>query len=292
MHSKCDKIKKRTGDFPLGGRVICNLNMTTIQSFTIEKIKQAGNIALEYFNKPLTKTEKGHPVDFVTEGDIAVNTFLVNEITATFPNHTIVSEELDDVIGDAEYTWYIDPIDGTFNYGNRIPVWAIMISVQKAGKDFFSAVYFPVIGDLYTADEQYSYRNGERLAINDKTVLEGISGIAVRMPKARVTNEQKDIYERYHHALTALNKNTQAGVVGYHCACIGTALATGAFSFVTMNAGYAWDWLPIAHICRNAGAVVSNSYGQPYDKQVRDIVISVPGIHTQLLSLFDIKNPL
>ena len=87
-----------------------------MQNF-IEKItREAGEIVAGYFRKKVKAGYKGSNLDVVTEADFKVNEFLVEKIREKFPDHGIISEEMDDYNKDAEYVWIIDPLDGTHNF--------------------------------------------------------------------------------------------------------------------------------------------------------------------------------
>lgn len=140
-----------------------------------EWLEEAGSIALGYFQKC------GHIYKIdqtpVTEADKAVEQFLVDKIQRTFPKHGIIAEEQTTISGD-EYTWVIDPIDGTTAFIMGVPTWCIAIGILKQNEPYFGIVYLPVTKELY-----YAYSNGEAfwnnqtihlredLSINNRSIL-------------------------------------------------------------------------------------------------------------------------
>ena len=60
--------------------------------------------------------------DIVTDVDIYMESKIIGKIKEIFPEHSIYSEEKGEIIGESEYTWFIDPIDGTINFAAGIPL--------------------------------------------------------------------------------------------------------------------------------------------------------------------------
>ena len=86
----------------------------------------AGETILPFFRTALSVRDKGTPGAFdpVTAADHAAETAMRALIRRNFPNHGIVGEEFGAEHPDAEYVWYLDPIDGTKSFISGMPVWA------------------------------------------------------------------------------------------------------------------------------------------------------------------------
>lgn len=125
----------------------------------------AGHIAAAYFRKPtaLNIREKGLH-DLVTEADLALDRFLIDEISRAFPGDGIVTEESG---GDwAESVWVIDPLDGTQNFARGIGHFAISIAFHHAGQTEIGVVYNPVSGEMFSARRGFgAWCNGEPIAV-------------------------------------------------------------------------------------------------------------------------------
>ncbi|MEX2372640.1 MAG: inositol monophosphatase, partial [Dehalococcoidia bacterium] len=80
--------------------------------------------------------------DPVSEVDRAVETLLRERIGAAFPDHVIVGEENENhPAADAEYVWVVDPVDGTSNFVNGFPLFAVSIGVLRRGRPVAGAVW-------------------------------------------------------------------------------------------------------------------------------------------------------
>ena len=80
----------------------------------------------------------------VTEADHAAEKAIIDIIKADFPEHFILSEEVGRIRQPpSEYKWIIDPIDGTVNFANGIPICCVSIGVEHNGQIILGAVYNP-----------------------------------------------------------------------------------------------------------------------------------------------------
>ena len=82
--------------------------------------REAGTLLMSYFAKRVTIEYKGD-VDLVTEADRASEKLIVERLQARWPEHGIVGEEGTRTETDAEYRWYVDPLDGTTNFAHGYP---------------------------------------------------------------------------------------------------------------------------------------------------------------------------
>ena len=103
----------------------------THYEFCVETITAATNFLIERKNKNFNTTYKNkNPKDIVTELDTAVGAFITDRIKEYYPESTIWNEEASDISGN-EYTWTIDPIDGTANFSRHLPHFGISLGLLK-----------------------------------------------------------------------------------------------------------------------------------------------------------------
>lgn len=116
---------------------------------------RAGDAIMPYFNQPHQEVIKSNIFDVVTEGDKAAEAVIIPALLEAYPQYGIVSEEggVGQVPADeAEYCWYIDPIDGTTNFATNLPMFAV--SIALADRDLnplVGVVYNPVYGEMFSA---------------------------------------------------------------------------------------------------------------------------------------------
>ncbi len=102
---------------------------------TLINAVQAGAAELmRFFNGTFQISNKEGINNLVTEADFASDKAIKAVIKNTFPDHGIVSEETADFISGSEYRWIIDPIDGTVNFANGIPICCVSIGLEHKGR--------------------------------------------------------------------------------------------------------------------------------------------------------------
>ena len=138
---------------------------------TLIKATEAGASELQrFFNGSFKITNKEGINNLVTEVDHKSEKAIINIIKKSFPNHYILSEEAGEIIEDSEFKWIIDPIDGTVNYANGIPICCVSIALEKNGKMILGAVYNPFIGEMFFAEKgEGAFLNNQKISVTKTT---------------------------------------------------------------------------------------------------------------------------
>lgn len=135
-----------------------------MKDLLIEALKASGAKLLEYFNNPLATRMKESQSSIVTEADIESEKLIINMIKNGFPGHNIISEEAGYIDNNSEYTWVIDPLDGTSNFASGIPWFGVLITLFNKNEPIMAGAYLPVKDMLYFAEAGNGvYRNGQPL---------------------------------------------------------------------------------------------------------------------------------
>ena len=133
--------------------------------------------------------------DFVTMADLKAQETIHYELSRSRTDYGFLMEEgkIKNSINEKEYTWIIDPIDGTLNFMNGIPYFAISIALHHKDKIIAGVVYDPVHNDFYWAEEGIgAYLNDQRLRVKNKKTLDQ-SIIALGIPFLGRGNHQQHI---------------------------------------------------------------------------------------------------
>jgi myo-inositol-1(or 4)-monophosphatase len=102
----------------------------------------------------------------VTSIDLEVDDHLARTIGSAFPSHAILSEERETVVPACEWTWIIDPIDGTSNFIAGLPYWCVSVALAHHGTVVLGVVDAPAVGRRYVAIRgQGAQRDGHRLHV-------------------------------------------------------------------------------------------------------------------------------
>ena len=258
--------------------------------FAKKMAREAGSLALGYYKEGMKYSVKTKPDDLVTEADLAVSNFIINQIKNNYPDHGILSEEEEEIINDsAQYVWVIDPIDGTRNFAKHIAVWCIMIGLEKDGKPYIGVIYDAVNDELFYAEiGKGAFLNDHKIEVNRQSDLDycflSYSGGENRLNSPY--NIPNDIFDKYKRFYVNLIGDNGHWVSNYGTLLSISHLATGRIDAVVNDAGLYHDYLASVVIAREAGALVTDSDGNPWKKGRRDIVIANPLLHKKLLELF------
>ena len=204
-------------------------------------LETAGKIALKYFRNvnPSIKNDK----TYVTEADLAVQSYLKKQIIENYPNAGILSEENNysrESI-DGETYFVIDPIDGTAMFVSGLPIWGIALGVVKSGRPIAGFFYMPPTMDFFcTETDGPVYLNGNQTHLKpfDKIRRESLLLIVSRAHK------RFDINPEYPGKARCLG-STEAHI------CY---VATGGADVALVSGSYIWDLAAgIAMLYRNGG---------------------------------------
>jgi len=153
-------------------------NINDDLALLIETARTAGAIARDYFYKGNTKSwdkSENHPV---TEADIAVNDFLEKTLQAARPDYGWLSEETKDDASrtKAQYSFVVDPIDGTRAFMDGKPHFTICLAVIENGRAITGVVYNPILDEMFEAGLGTGARlNGKTISPSKCTSIAGCS---------------------------------------------------------------------------------------------------------------------
>jgi len=127
------------------------IQTSELLSFAVKIAKEAGEIQMSYFGNICSLEKKSTNIDLVTNADIESEKYLINAIQKEFPEHSIQSEENGKISNDNEYTWVIDPLDGTTNFAHKLPIFSVSIGIIKNDKTECGVVFNPAANKCFYA---------------------------------------------------------------------------------------------------------------------------------------------
>lgn len=125
-------------------------------------LRQAGKLALDQWGK-VTASLKSDLTP-VTPVDRQVEEFVFERIAARYPSHRILSEEGGALCGGEDFTWVIDPIDGTRAFASGLPIWGVSIGVLQGSQPHAGGFYLPATNELFWGTCQAAFYNEQKLA--------------------------------------------------------------------------------------------------------------------------------
>jgi myo-inositol-1(or 4)-monophosphatase len=247
----------------------------------IQSAKIGGKVLLENFGKVTKKEiEVKSKNNFVTYVDRLSEEKIVQRILSTFPDHTIVAEESGGQKQNSEYRWIIDPLDGTTNFIQGIPMFAVSIGLEKNGEMLLGVIYEPIRKELFYAEKgKGAYLNDKKFTIADKKNLSECL-IATGFP-FRIY----DLFDDYLKTFSLFMRKT-IGIRRAGSAAIDLAYtAIGRFDGFWELGLSPWDIAGGSIIIEEAGGVITDVLGGKNYLSTGNVVAGNKDIHEQMLKI-------
>ncbi|QQG52422.1 MAG: inositol monophosphatase [Candidatus Falkowbacteria bacterium] len=152
--------------------------MSKFQDIAIKAAQEAGKILMAHYGQ-LTeirwKEVEHGAVSIVTDADIKSEAKIISILKAEFPEFGIYGEESGGQNMEADYVWYVDPLDGTNNFSRNIPFFGISIGLVYQGQPIVGILYFPTINLLLSAEEgQGCWANSKKVQVSKRSLAESL----------------------------------------------------------------------------------------------------------------------
>ena len=193
---------------------------------------------------------KGRGYDPVTSSDRAFEKFIRLKISKRFPDHNIIGEELGSKRKKSDFSWIIDPIDGTRSYVIGNPTWSNLISLNYKGNPVLGLANFPKLKKHY-------------LNYNNKISYVFENGKKIKLQVKRKTSFNNAIVAGAFHGYLSMKKQQKISKViklmQFPCfdALSYAHLAEGRLDVVLQCANKIWDIHPIIPIIKAAGGTIT-----------------------------------
>ncbi|MCK9554279.1 inositol monophosphatase [bacterium] len=129
----------------------------------IKAAKKAGKLQLQSFGKKIIVDEELR-FDTKLALDKESERIIVDTIFSEFPKHSILAEESGTTDNASDYTWIIDPLDGTANFSRNIPQFCVSIALLHKSEKILGVVFDPVRDELFHAEKgKGAFLNGEKI---------------------------------------------------------------------------------------------------------------------------------
>jgi myo-inositol-1(or 4)-monophosphatase len=230
-------------------------NLIERTAFTL--VRQAGAVLLRYFGRIRNVREKEHPSSVVCDADLASEEYLVSRIRCVFPDHSIIAEESGYSRGTSEYTWVIDPLDGTSNFVAGLPWFGVQLGVLRDSIPIFTAMYLPVEADLYhAAAGRGAYKNRTRLRVTAEPQIKNVLCAFGFDASAGLAQARRDARLLVRVARGVRNTRATNSLVDF-CYTLEGHLG----GCVNLNCKI-WDIVPVSLMLPEAGGIFSDLRGR------------------------------
>ena len=226
---------------------------------------------------------KGKGYDPVTTSDRAFEKFIRSKINKKFPDHQIIGEEYGHQSSESDFTWVIDPIDGTRSFVIGNPTWSNLISLNYKGKPIVGLANFPVLKKYYlNYSDKISYviENGKKkkLSVNKKVKFNNVK-VSAAFHGWLSLEKQKKIPQ-----ILKLMQFPCSDALSY------SHLADGRVDIVIQCSNKIWDIHPVIPIIKAAGGIISTWDNQDAVKAGNILVSANLDIHKKFLKLLKVVS--
>ena len=258
------------------------LNKKELRNYANFLDKLAKDLTKFYYsklNKPfkvVNKIKNGY--DPVTSADRSFEKFIRNRIAKKFPDHNVVGEEFGLKKSKSEFTWVIDPIDGTRSFVIGNPTWSNLISLNYKGKPQCGLANFPMLNKYYfnTSNKNaYVVSNGKKrkILVNKKATFKNVK-VSAAFHGWLPLQKQKKIPK-----ILKLMQFPCSDALSYAHLC------EGKIDVVIQCQNKIWDIHALIPIISAAGGTVTNWKNQDATRGGNILVSANRSIHKKMLKL-------
>ena len=261
------------------------LDPDTVRRTLLDAAEVAAAMTLPRFRTSLTVDNKwAEGFDPVTEADREAERAIRELIGARFPEHGIVGEEWDDKAAQSDFTWIVDPIDGTRAFITGVPVWGTLIGLMVRGRAVAGLMAQPFTGEVYLSlpGEAHLFRGSDKRELRTSPVTE--------LRHAKLTATSPDLFLRKGRDLSRewAGISAAALTVRYGLDCYGYCLLAAGHIDLVVEAGLKdVDIAPLVPIIQNAGGVVTTWDGGPAEAGGNCIAAATKELHAAATALLN-----
>ncbi|PIQ89748.1 MAG: inositol monophosphatase [Candidatus Omnitrophica bacterium CG11_big_fil_rev_8_21_14_0_20_42_13] len=249
----------------------------------ISAARQAGAVHKKYFNTKFKIRKKSTSFDLVTVADIEAEKKIVSVIKNNFKGHNFLCEENKYAPRESEYTWIIDPLDGTNNFASGLPIFSASVALAKKDQLIAGAVYDVTRDELFYAQKgKGAYLNGRKISVKKISNLQEallITGFYYDRGREMFENLEK-IKQFFLKRIIGLRR---LGSAALDLCYVASGRAGGYWEFELSP----WDFAAGALIVSEAGGKVTARHGEKFPLGKSPIVASNGLLHKKMLKIIN-----
>ena len=224
--------------------------------------------------------------DFVTEVDRFAEQRIVDTLSQAYPSHAILGEEGGTHREGSGARWIIDPLDGTTNFLQGLPHFAVSIALEVDGQLDQAVIYDPAKNDLFTASKGGGAQlNERRIRVTDPRGLEGTvlaTGFPFKYPE--LIQAHGDVLQDFLGYTSGMRRWGSAALdLAY--------VAAGRYDGYWEHRLSPWDMAAGILIAREAGGIVTDFNGGGDSFTTGDVVAAPPRLHKAMLRSISERVP-
>ena len=257
------------------------LNSPQINLITKACMKASRSLIRDFGEIENLQVSSKGPGDFVTSADKRTEKILIEELQKAHPEYGIITEETGIINkSNTKNRWIIDPIDGTLNFMNGIPQFAISVGYEEENEIKCGVIFNPIMNEMFCAEKgNGAYLNNSRIRVSKKNKIKDAL-IVTGGPKGSSKIKDK-IFSEYINVSNNVSNVRKFGSASLDIAYV----ACGRFDGYWQRELNYWDIAAGIIILKEAGGFI-NFFEEDKDNPLKkNIIASNSNIHNELLDL-------
>ena len=240
-------------------------------------IEMYGSDTLSVSNRGLTK-------EITSSLDNEADQIIIETLSERYPGHNILTEETGIIDNGSPYTWIVDPLDGSSNYVNHNPFFAVSVCLARENIPITGVIFAPFIEELAVARRGHGCTlNGRPVYVSDTLELE--RAYIVGCPGGDLNNSRfATMSYVLNESIKDFRKMGSAAIEAY------TVASGRVDAFATLNIS-PWDIAAGAVCVQEAGGLVTDFNGNPWNLDKSDVCMSNGKLHDSILRKLQVVNP-
>jgi len=250
--------------------------LTEYKNFCKVLAEASAKVIAKYFRTEISVESKNDNSP-VTIADKKAEEIMRELIMKQFPDHGIFGEEFGQTNKDAEYTWILDPIDGTKSFICGAYSFGTLIALLKNSNPIIGVYNHPILNDYLIGDNVETTINGEKTSVRNCNEMSN----AVLLTTDHLNIEKYQNIDRFNRLIKKVKLYRNWGdCYGYYL------LATGFADIMIDPIMSPWDLLPLIPIIKGAGGVITDYQGND-PVSGKSAVASNSNIHSNVISILN-----
>lgn len=243
--------------------------------------KEAGEVIRDGFRQNISIEYKTGENNLVTNIDKAAEKIILDFINKDYPTHSIIAEESGTDKKSSEYTWVVDPLDGTTNFAHGIPIFGVSIGLQRNNQTVLGVIYDVMRDVVYSAEKgSGSYENDKKIFVTNNALLNHsvlVTGFAYDMKNI---DEAVKIFGTFLKETRAVRRLGSAAIDMCY-------VASGAFDGFWEADLQPWDVCAGMLLIEEAGGKLSDFKGESINVFSNQFLTTNGLVHNAMLDVFN-----
>jgi myo-inositol-1(or 4)-monophosphatase len=234
----------------------------TYQEFIISCLEESSKIATEKFGKVTHTIKPGDSNQVLTEADLAIAALIIEKIKKEYPDYNIIDEETGVIDNKSEFTWVIDPIDGTSNFAMGVPTYGIMIGLLQGSTPVAGGFALPATSQIVIAEKgKGAFCNGEKISVTSEANLQNC------LVAYHIDGHPEDPEQTYKETkllgeiILKIRNMRNSGAEPID----GLYVANGKYGGLLNQTMRIWDMVAPHIVIEEAGGLFTDFWGKPVD---------------------------